>query len=269
MNELERARQGARAAWSAGDFTRFAEMIGESRGRLLELLAIGPDEHVLDVGCGIGNLAIEAARTGATVTGVDIAPEMVANARRAAGEAGSPVTFMEGDAEDLPVATASVDVVMSSFACMFAPRHAVTAGELGRVLRPGGRMGVLTWALDSDIADFIRATAPHLPPPPAVASSPLLWGDEAHVREIFADTGLAISFETGTVTFPRMPLQKIIDVHTREFGPLVAARALLEPQGRWQALADDIAGFFAGKADPDGTVTFVSDYVVVLGRAPG
>jgi len=269
MDELEMARQGARLAWSAGDFTRFAEMIGESRGRLLELLAIGPDDEVLDVGCGIGNLALEAARTGATVTGVDIAPEMVANARRAAEAAGSPVRFMEGDAEDLPVETGSVDVVMSSFGCMFAPRHAVTAGELARVLRPGGRMGVAAWTPDSDISQFIRATAPHLPPPPAVASSPLLWGDEAHVRGIFADTGLAISFATGTVTFPRMPLQEIIDIHTQQFGPLVAARALLEPQGRWQPLADEVTEFFTGKADPDGTVTFVSDYIVVLGRAPG
>lgn len=269
MDELARAKQGARAAWSAGDFTRFADMIGESRDRLLGLLTIRPGDEVLDVGCGIGNLALEAARTGATVTGVDIAPEMVAGACRAAEEAGSPVRFIEGDAEELPVASASADVVMSSFACMFAPRHSVAAGELARVLRPGGRMGVLTWTPDSDIGQFIRVTAPHMPPPPAVAQSPLLWGDEDHVRGIFADTGLAISFEAGTVTFPRMPVQEIIDVHIREFGPLVAARAMLEPQGRWQALADDVTAFFAGKADADGTVTFVSDYVVVLGRAPG
>ena len=268
MDELARAKQGARAAWSAGDFTRFADMIGESRDRLLGLLAIGPADEVLDVGCGIGNLALEAARTGATVTGVDIAPEMVAGARRAAEASGSPVRFMEGDAEDLPVPSASADVVMSSFACMFAPRHSVTASELARVLRPGGRMGVLAWTPQSDIAQFIRATAPHLPPPPAVAQSPLLWGDQDHVREIFSDTGLALSFESGTVTFPRMPVQEITDIHTQQFGPLVAARAMLEPQGRWQALADDVTGFFAQKADGDGTVTFVSDYVVVLGRAP-
>ena len=269
MDELTRAKQGARAAWGAGDFTRFADMIGESRGRLLGLLAIGPGDEVVDVGCGIGNLAIEAARAGAVVTGIDIAPEMVANARRAAETAGVAVRFMEGDAEDLPVETASADVVMSSFACMFAPRHAVTAGELARVLRPGGRMGVLTWTTDSDIAQFIRVTAPHLPPPPPSAQPPLLWGDEEHVRRIFAETGLDLSFEAGTVTFPRMPVQEIIDVHTQEFGPLVAARAVLEPQGRWQALADDVDAFFRGKADADGAVTFVSDYMVVLGRAPG
>ena len=90
---------------------------------------------------------------------------MVANARRAAEAAGVTARFMEGDAEDLPVKAASADVVMSSFACMFAPRHAVTAGELARVLRPGGRMGVLAWTPDSDISQFIRVTAPHLPPP--------------------------------------------------------------------------------------------------------
>lgn len=269
MDELTQAKQGARAAWGAGDFTRFADMIEESRGRLLGLLAIGPGDEVLDVGCGVGNLAIEAARAGGAVTGIDLAPEMVASAGRAAEAAGLPIRFMEGDAEDLPVETASVDVVMSSFGCMFAPRHAVTAAELARVLRPGGRMGVLAWTTDSDIAQFVRATAPHMPPPPPSAQSPLLWGDEEHVRGIFGETGLDLSFEAGTVTFPRMAVQEIVDLHIREFGPLVAARAMLEPQGRWQALADDVDAFFRGRADADGAVTVVSDYVVVLGRAPG
>jgi ubiquinone/menaquinone biosynthesis C-methylase UbiE len=268
VDDLEQAKQGARAAWSAGDFTRFAEMIGSSRGRLLGLLDIGPDDEVLDVGSGYGNLAIEAAATGASVTGVDIAPGMVAMARRAAEVAGSPARFEEGDAEDLAAETGSVDVVMSSFACMFAPRHAVTAGELARVLRPGGRMGVLAWTPDSDIAQFIRVTVPHLPPPPSSAQPPLLWGDEDHVRGIFAGTGLELSFARDTVTFPTMPAQEIIEVHLREFGPLVAARAMLEPQGRWQALVDDVSAFFRSKADADGSVTFTSDYVIVLGRAP-
>lgn len=269
MDDLARAKQGAAAAWSAGDFTRFAQMIGASRGHLLGLLQIQAGETVLDVGSGYGDLAIDAAALGASVTGVDIAPGMVAAARRAAAAAGSGARFEVGDAEDLAVEPASVDVVMSSFACMFAPRHAVTAGELARVLRPGGRMGVLTWSPVSDIAQFIRATVPHLPPPPPTAQSPLLWGDEAHVRGLFAPTGLDVSFATGTVTFPTMTVQEIIDVHVNDFGPLVAARAMLEPQGRWQALADDVDAFFRGKADADGTVTFVSDYLVVLGTAPG
>ena len=269
MDDLTRAKEGAAAAWSAGDFTRFAAMIGSSRGRLLELLAIAPGEEVLDVGSGYGDLAMEAAAAGASVTGVDIAPGMVTAARRMAEAAGSTARFEEGDAEDLPVGTASVDVVISSFACMFAPRHGVTAGELARVLRPGGRMGVLTWTPTSDIARFIRATVPHLPPPPPTAQSPLLWGDEAHVRGIFAPTGLDLRFETGTVTFPTMPVQEIIDLHIQDFGPLVAARAMLEPRGRWQALADDVDAFFRGTADADGTVTFTSDYLVVLGTAPG
>ena len=129
----------------------------------------------------------------------------------------------------------------------------MTAGELARVLRPGGRMGVLTWTPTSDIAQFIRATVPHLPPPPPTAQSPLLWGDEAHVRGIFATTGLALIFDDGDRDVPDACRCRRSSTSTvQDFGPLVAARAMLEPQGRWQALADDVDAFFAGRRTPTG-----------------
>ena len=97
---------------------------------------------------------------------------MLAAARRAGEVAAVDASWIEGDAEDLPVPDAAVDVVVSSFGCMFAPRHAVAARELARALRPGGRLGVLTWPMDSDVAEFLRIVAGHLPHPPPWPSRP-------------------------------------------------------------------------------------------------
>ena len=269
MDELSQVKQSARAAWDAGDFRPFAELLGPSRAGLTARLAIAPGDVVLDVGCGTGELAVEAARCGAAVTGLDISPQMLLAARRLADEAGVEVRWQEGDAEDLPAESGSVDVVMSSFGCMFAPRHAVTAHELARVLRPGGRMGVLTWPTGGDIAAFMGVAAVHMPPPPAIAEPPRLWGDEDHVHAIFAGTGLELSIERGTMAFHFRSAAEAAEIYATQFGPLVAARALLEPQGRWQALADDVAAYFARHTSLLGDgVMLHSDYMMILGRAP-
>ena len=269
MDELTQVKDGARAAWGAGDFTRFAGMLWESGGALVRRLAIGPGDVVLDVGCGTGNLAIQAAEAGAAVTGLDIAPEMLAAARSAGEAAGVEVRWIEGDAEDLPSVPGSVDVVMSSFGCMFAPRHAVAARELARVLRPGGRMGLLTWPIDSDVAEFLRMTSAHLPPPPAIVEPAILWGDEGHVHQIFEGTGLALTVETGSIDFTFASVEAAVDVYTTEFGPLVAARPMLEANGRWRGLVAEIDAFFGRRAADDGRVVMTSAYTTVLGRAQG
>ena len=269
MDDLDRVRQGARDAWSAGDFSRFAGMLWESGGDLVRRLGIGPDDEVLDVGCGTGNLAIQAAQAGARVTGIDIAPPMLERARAGAERAGVDVAWVEGDAEDLPAEDASVDVVMSSFGCMFAPRHRVAAAEIARVLRPGGRMGLLTWPIGCDVAEFLRIGSAHLPPPPPLAESPLQWGDPGHAREAFEDTGMELEIEGGgRIPFRFASLKEAGDVYFGEFGPLIAARAILEPQGRWQPLADDVTAYFARHADADGAVRLDSDYMIIRGRAP-
>lgn len=268
MDELGRVKEGARVAWGAGDFAPFAAMIWDSGGRLVERMGVGPGDAVLDVGCGTGNLAIQAALAGARVTGVDIAPEMIARARSAAAEAGVEVEWIVGDAEDLPVADASADVVVSSFGCMFAPRHAVAAREIARAVRPGGRIGLLTWPPDSAVGDFLSLAARHMPPPPAVAESPLLWGDLYHAREAFAGTGISIAAERDRIVFAFDSAEEATDLYLTRFGPLVAARAVLEPLGRWQALADAIAAHFAGLAEPDG-VRMDSDCLVITGRRDG
>ena len=154
---------------------------------------VGAGDEVLDVACGTGNAAIQAAQVGGRVTGVDLTPELFAAARRRAAAAGVEIDLVEGDAEHLPFEDGSFDVVLSTFGAMFAPRHAVTANEIVRVLRPGGRIGLANWEPDGSAWELFRTMARHLPPPPPTAEPPLLWGTEEHVRELF-DERLELQF---------------------------------------------------------------------------
>ena len=171
--------------WAAGDYARFAPLVAEVGERLVQRAGIRPGDAVLDVACGTGNVAIPAARAGGRVTGVDLTPEHFPAARSRATAAGVAVDWVEGDAEALPFEDDSFDVVLSSFGCMFAPRHAVAAAELARVLRPGGRLGVSAFTDRGAGGDFFRTLGAHLPAPPPFAENPLGWGDAAHVRALF------------------------------------------------------------------------------------
>ena len=139
--------------------------------------------------CGTGNAAIRAAEAGGRVVGVDLTPALLEEGRRLADAGSVQVEWVEGDAEELPLPDESFDVVLSTFGCMFAPRHRVTALELARVLRPGGRLAVTAWTPDGAMGEFFRTVGGFLPPPPPVAEPPTLWGDEGYVRELFAGSG--------------------------------------------------------------------------------
>ena len=193
IDALTDFKQGTRAMWAAGDYARFAPLVAEVGERLVERVGVRPGDAVLDVACGTGNVAIPAALAGARVTGVDLTPEHFPAARSRAAAAGVAVDWVEGDAEALPFEDDSFDVVLSSFGCMFAPRHAVAAAELARVLRPGGRLGITAFTDSGAGGDFFRTLGAHLPAPPPFAENPLGWGDPAHVRTLFP--GLELRFE--------------------------------------------------------------------------
>lgn len=238
---LDQVKQGARAGWAAGDYPAIAQRqlwpVGE---RIVRRAAVGPADDVLDVACGTGNAALRAAQAGARVVGVDLTPELLEEGARLAEQLGVEVKWVEGDAEALPVEDASFDVVVSVFGCMFAPRHRVAAAELARVVRPGGRLALSAWTPDGAMGEFFRTLGGHLPPPPDFVQPPLLWGSEDHVSDLFADTGVEVEFAREFVEFPRMPVDEEIEFATSKFGPLILARRMLEPQGRWPALIDDL-----------------------------
>jgi ubiquinone/menaquinone biosynthesis C-methylase UbiE len=260
ITALDQMKQGARAMWAAGDYPAIAQRqlwpVGE---RVVRSAAVAPGDDVLDVACGTGNAALRAAQAGATVTGVDLTPELLAVGRELAARERVAIEYVEGDAEALPVEDERFDVVLSVFGCMFAPRHGLAAAELARVLRPGGRLCVTAWTPEGTIGELFRSLGAFMPPPPPLAQPPLLWGAEDHVRELFAGTGVELEFARETIAFPRFDtVDEEVEFAITKFGPMVMARRMLPPD-RWEALLAEQRRLLETQA-PD------AEYLVITGR---
>lgn len=232
---LSELKHRARATWSAGDYDAVATGIWPVGARVVTSVGVAGNDRVLDVAAGTGNAAVRAAQAGGIVTAVDLTPELFPAGRRRAADAGVEIDWIEGDAEQLPFDDAIFDVVLSTFGVMFAPRHAVAAAEMSRVLRSGGRMGLATWTPEGTVADLFRTVAAELPPPPPIAEPPLTWGDPDHVRSLFPDMTLESSVERLPID-PHVDAGEVVDFYLSSFGPLVMARRALEPEGRWEPL---------------------------------
>jgi SAM-dependent methyltransferase len=261
--ELRRMKERTRAAWATGEYGAIARRnIWDVGERIVRAVGVREGEDVLDVACGTGNAAIRAARRGARVTGVDLTPEMFEAGRAEAAAAGVEVEWVEGDAEAIPFPDESFDVVVSVFGCMFAPRHEVTARELARVLRPGGRLGVCAWTPEGSIGRTIEVTSKYLPPLPELAQPPILWGSEAHVHSLFADTGIELELTRDRVHFPAFDsADDEVEFYSTKLGPAITARRIAEANGTWQALRDDMASLH----DPNGEV---AEYLQIVGSKP-
>lgn len=169
-----------RAAWMDGDYAAFSAYMKPGATKILADWRIEPGVRLLDVACGAGQTAIPAAKSGARVTGVDIASNLIEAARRHAASEGLHVQFDEGDAENLPYPDGAFDVVISLIGAMFAPRPEKVASELARVCRSGGRLHMANWTPDGMVGQMFKVVAKHVPPPLGV-EPPVLWGDEATV----------------------------------------------------------------------------------------
>src|SRR5215207_7700963 len=185
VTELESLKAKMKATWMSGDFDRVAQVYAPDAQAFVERLAPKPGERVLDVACGSGNLSFPAARAGADVTGIDIATNLVETARGRARAEGLNVYFDEGDAERMPYGDSSFDVVMTMFGAMFAPRPEVTASELLRVCKPGGRIAMANWTPTGLAGQMFALAGKYLPPPSM--PPPVLWGDPETVKERFGD----------------------------------------------------------------------------------
>jgi ubiquinone/menaquinone biosynthesis C-methylase UbiE len=254
-----------RATWMAGDFGEVAKFLQPTSDAFVTRLSIAPGTRVLDVACGSGNAAIPAARAGARVTGVDIAPNLLETARARAAQDKLAITFDEGDAEQLLYADASFDLVTSMFGAMFAPRPDRTVRELVRVCRPGGTIAMANWTPRGFIGQQFKITAAHVPPPAGVAP-PVLWGDEATVRERFRGAGVTTVRTTPIMAEFRYPFTpaEVVEFFRTFFGPMHRAFENLPEDGQ-RALRRDTERLFAEhNLATDGTTHVEAEYLEVV-----
>ncbi len=229
--------------------------------RIVQRAGVLTGEDVLDVACGTGSAAIRAAQSGARVVGLDLTPPLFDAGRREAAQAGTDVRWVSGDAAALPFSDGSFDVVLSAFGAAFAPRQRATARELARVLRGGGRFAMFNWTArggPGKLLSLLAAVAPD------EAEPALGWGSEAHVRLLFAGSGLRLSFSHEIVRHPLRgvgALGEPLEHHAGVIGPLIAVRRAAERRGSWPTVQADVLALCAA----DG-VCADGQYLVVLGR---
>lgn len=253
-----------KATWSAGDFGKIAKSYEAGAAEFIARLNIQSSERVLDVACGTGNLAIPAARNGAQVTGIDIAPNLVEQAQAWARSEGLGIRFEEGNAEQMPYADASFDTVVTMFGAMFAPRPDATAAELVRVCRSGGRIAMANWTPDGFIGQMFKIMGKHVPPAPG-AASPLQWGNETLVEERLGDqaTELRCTPRTITFNFPFSPAATVEYFRTY-YGPTLRAFATLNAEAQ-EALRSDLEQLWTQHNRSQNGVTQVdSTYLEVM-----
>lgn len=256
-----------RALWASGDYPAVAaELIPTLGPELVQACAVRPGDRVLDVAAGSGNAAIPAAAVGAAVTASNLTPELFEAGRRLAAERGLQLEWTEADAEALPFADDSFDVVMSCVGAMFAPHHQQTADELVRVVRPGGTIGLINWTPQGFIGHLFATLKPYAPPPPPGASPPPLWGDEDHVRELFGDRVSDLTMRRQTVRLEHSPTPvEFREYWKRNYGPTIAAYKFNagDPQRVAALDADFLAFLETWNRGQDGQAHWDAEYLLV------
>ena len=243
--DIHALKESMRAMWMAGDFGIVAKTISGGAEAFIQRIGITPGMRVLDVACGTGNTSIPAARLGALVTGVDIASNLIVQARERAAAEGVSATFHEGDAEQLPYDDASFDAVVTMFGAMFAPRYKLVASQMARVLKPGGLLAMANWNPAGFTGQMFRVGSKHVPPPPGIAP-PVAWGNEATVRERLEPHFEEIRTELIPIDF-NLPTNAAgaVAFFRKYFGPTQVAFSRLDEEGQ-AAMAADLEALWAG-----------------------
>ena len=264
------AKAAVRAIWALGNYHRFAkETVWERGSELVQACGIRAGQRVLDVAAGSGNTAIRAAEAGAQVVASDLTPENFEPGRREARERGVELEWVEADAEVLPFADGDFDVVTSSFGAIFAPDHQLVAGEMLRVCRPGGTIGMLNFTPEGLSTDFLAALARYAPPPPPGALSPALWGSEEHVRELFGERVELLELARREYVERAASPDDYVELFKQTFGPVVAIyRSLADEPERSAALDRDFLEFAtrANSGRPSGPADYRYEYLLVVAR---
>ena len=219
VDPIEQFKANQRAGWA--HFGPLAAYTTPSAARLVRFAGVKASHRVLDVGCGTGVVAITAARLGAKVTGSDLTPELIAQARENAEISETQVEWHEADVEKLPFKDAEYDVVLSQFGHMFAPRPDVAIAEMLRVLKPGGTIAFSTWPPDTFVGGTFILVGRYAPPPPAGVSPPVQWGEPTIVRERLGDAVKDLAFDRDLMTVYSLSPKHARFVMERTAGPVL------------------------------------------------
>lgn len=263
-------KSAVRAMWALGDYHEFAtELVWEVGPVLVEACGISAGQRVLDVATGTGNVAIRAAEAGARVVASDLTPENFEAGRGEAASRGVQLDWIEADAEALPFEDGEFDAVTSSFGAMFAPNHQAVADELLRVCRPGGTVGMVNFTPEGLGGEFFEVVGRYMPPPPPGSLSPVLWGSEAHVRELFGDRPASLELTRMEYVEKAASPGDYCEFFKRTFGPVIAVSAGLAQQPDGAAAFDRDFLEFATRSNtgrPEGPAEYRYEYLLVIAR---
>lgn len=262
--EIDSLKTKLKAMWMAGDFGEVAKSIETCAEEFIARLEIAPGSRVLDVACGSGNLAMPAARLGANVTGVDIAANLLEQARARAATEELTIQFDEGDAEQLPYADAAFDMVVTMFGAMFAPRPELVASELVRVCRSGGRIAMANWTPEGFIGQMFKVGGKHVPPP-AGMQPPVKWGDEEVVRERLREgiADLQMTRRMCRFKYPFSPAE-VVEFFRLYYGPTQRTFEALDASGQ-ATLRSELERLWSEHNQvTDGTTLVDGEYLEVI-----
>lgn len=258
--DLATVKQRQHGAWSSGDYAVVGttlQIVGE---QLCEAIDLRAGSKVLDVAAGNGNATLAAARRWCDVTSTDYVPALLKRGRERAVAEHLTVEFREADAEALPFANASYDVVLSTFGVMFTPDQDKAASELARVCRSGGKIGLASWTPQGFIGQLFRTIGQHLPPPAGV-KSPALWGTAARLEEMFASQASEIAAEPRMFVFRYRSPDHWLEIFKTFYGPTLKAFAALDANGQAALNRDLLALLEEFNHADDGTIVVHSEYL--------
>lgn len=266
--DFEQLKTRLKAIWTTGDYDLFSRFMEKDAEQFFQRLGVMPGTRLLDVGCGAGQVALIAARAGAQVTGCDIAVNWLEKARDRAAAEGLKITFEEGDAEALPYEDGQFDVVTSLIGAMFAPRPDLVAAELTRVCRPGGMIAMGNWTPAGFIGQMFKTISQHIAP--SGMPAPVLWGDEATVRDRLREGIADLKFAVRVYHFdyPFSP-EAVVDFFRTNYGPMSRAFASLDGDRQEKLRSELIHLWSAHNYSNDNTTKVDAEYLEVIATRGG
>jgi ubiquinone/menaquinone biosynthesis C-methylase UbiE len=260
--DLAAIKSRQQAAWGSGDYAMIGttlQIVGEM---LCEAVDLRGNQRVLDVAAGNGNASLAAARRFAEVVSTDYVGALLDRGRERATADRLPIIFQEADAENLPFAAGSFDVVLSTFGVMFTPNQQQAANELIRVCRPGGKIGLANWTPEGFIGQLFKLIGKYVPPAPGM-KSPALWGTKVHLDMLFGSHG-AVAAESKTFAFRYRSPKHWVEIFLNYYGPMVKTFAAIDPEARQALEADLHALLDKFNVAKDGTLVVPSEYLEVV-----